>query len=106
MTRPYLRWQRAHDRYLYYLTLESGIYDEEKGDFIYTSSGEIKLEGGWTAVAEKMTAAFGREFTYNSVRDRFQKLVFAENGNYIDKLFNEVMKFRDDMEHVQSVMES
>lgn len=98
-------YDRVHDKMLYYFVLEAHVFDEQKGDFVYTSSGEIKLEGGWGAIAEKMTSTFGRNFTYSSVRDRHTKIVYPlEDNGYIDKLFDEVMSMRDQIEIVTSVM--
>ncbi len=95
-------YDRIHDLYLYYLTLEAGVYSEEKGDFITTHSGAIKMEGGWSAIAKKMTEVFGRHFSPGAVHDRYEKL----DGDYLDSLFNDVMDFRDNLERLQIVSDA
>jgi hypothetical protein len=98
-------YDHEHDLFLYYLTLEAAVWNEEKDDFeyIFTRGGQrIKMEGGWKAVAEKMTRTFGREFTPESVSARYEK--FSSDDGYLAKLFEEVMDFRDNMERVEAVM--
>jgi hypothetical protein len=97
-------FDRIHDLYLYYLVLEHHVYDEAKGDFHYTASGEIKIEGGWRGIAEKMTSVFGREFKPAHVQRRYE--LFCDKEDYVNDLFNEVTDFRDAVELVRDVMES
>jgi hypothetical protein len=97
-------FDRIHDLYLYYLVLEHHVYDEVKDDFIYTKSGEIKIEGGWRGIAEKMTSVFGRQFKSDHVLRRYE--LICEKEDYINELFNDVTDFRDDLELVRAVMES
>jgi len=95
-------YDRIHDLYLYHLTLEAALYDEEKDELVYTSSGEIKMEGGWPAIAEKMTAVFGRDFKASQIRARFEK--FSVQDDYLRELFEAAVCLRDDMETIQSVI--
>lgn len=114
-------FDKEHDVYLYMLVLEHHVYDDEKEDFVYTSSGEIKISCGWQGIAEKMTAVFGpirkgQEFTAQSVRSRYDKvfngsplkspdLDYALN-KYSEELFNCAMDLRDQIDRVTEVMEA
>jgi hypothetical protein len=97
-------YDHIHDLYLYHLVLENHVYDEEKDDFVYTPSGDIKIAGGWTMVADRMTAMFGREFKPSQVQRRYE--LFCAKEDYIAQLFEDATDFRDDMERIREVMES
>jgi hypothetical protein len=100
-------YDRVHDVYLYHLVLEHHVYDEVKDDFLYTRSGEIKLSCGWKGIAKKMTAVFGREFSKNSIQNRYGLLFNTQSDDpEQEKLFNETMDFGDDLARLMSVMES
>jgi hypothetical protein len=103
-------YDRVHDVFLYFLVLEHHIYDEAKGDFQYTRSGEIAIRGGWSGIAREMTNVFkvgakGRPFTPSSVQQRYE-LFMSQNDDKTSKLFNEVMDFRDGWERIRQVMDA
>ena len=94
-------YDRIHDLYLYHLTLEAAILDEEANDLVYTRNGDIKMAGGWKAIAEKMSTTFGRKFNASQVRTRFEK--FSMKDDYLQELFVAAMDLSDNLEVIQSV---
>jgi hypothetical protein len=98
-------YDRAHDVYLYYLNLEACIYSEALSDFIYTASGNIKMEGGWTSAAKKMTTVFGRPFTSGQLKARFERLMAMEESE-LNTLFEEAVQLGDNINLFQEVMQS
>ena len=95
-------YDREHDVYMYYLILEAYIFDEARGDHVFTCKGNIKMRGGWKAIAAEMSRVFQREFTATQMRDRF----FRFTDKYFDVIFDEVSDLRDKMEMIQEVMDS
>jgi hypothetical protein len=93
-----------HDVVLYALFLESGLFDEEKGDFVYTRSGQIKLKSGWEAVAITMTKVFGRKFSGSALNDRMNR--FFNYELYANRIADEAMELASKMATVSEVLDA
>jgi len=95
-------FKREHDVHLYYLVLESHVWDEAKDDLRYDWRGNVVMAGGWKGVAEKMNERFGTELSYAQVRARMQLLYGKDNrDNRVDeftRLFDDAMDYRDRLE--------
>lgn len=82
--------------HLYYLVLESHVFDDVKDELVCDWRGNIVMRGGWKGVAEKMNARFGTELSYAQVRARMQLLYGKDNRvDELNSLFNEAMNYRD-----------
>jgi hypothetical protein len=95
-TKPRFFFKREHDVHLYYLVLESHVFDDVKDELVCDWRGNIVMRGGWKGVAEKMNARFGTELSYAQVRARMQLLYGKDNRvDELNSLFNEAMNYRD-----------
>lgn len=83
----------SHDVFLYYQYLERVMWDEAKDDMMLDWRGNQVLDGGWSSIAESMSARFGRAFSAGNCRDRLERI--SNRGEYFAKLFDEVMWLQD-----------
>ena len=87
---------------MYYLILEAGIFDEAKGDHVLNYKGNIKMRGGWKAIASEMSRVFRREFTSHQMRSRF----FQFTNKYFEVIFDAVFDLRDKIEMIREITDS
>ncbi len=98
-------YDRVHDMVLYYLILERVEFQDEDGDVRTTSSGNLKIKGGWKAIGAEMSFIFKRPFKPSQLRQRFF-LFSGREDQYLERIFDDVGHLSDQVGFVRGVMES
>ena len=93
-------FKQEHDEHLYYLVLESHVFDEAKDDMVVDWRGNMVMKGGWQGVADAMSREFGVEFTGLQVRARMKLLEDKgeADGPFFARLFDRAMDVRERVE--------
>jgi hypothetical protein len=89
-------FKREHDVHLYYLVLESHVFDDVKDDLVCDWRGNIVMNGGWQGIADGMNSRFGLSLRPVQAMNRMKLLESREDE--LNSLFEETMDYRDRLE--------